>query len=197
MPSEADPDASRRPVWISFADHFLDTETRHCLPLSALTATEAGLSPEEARDVWRLEVVPAVGANLRHVAGEWAGWDEAWLIERIRSCRHRGLRALVMRRVPDVNERAWSVIEECMRALRAVAPERRRALADDLHALARHYFDFCPTPLEPTRHRELRRLFDAVLAPILSRALVGESRREHEARVTAALGDCRGGDAPG
>lgn len=82
-------DAALRRVWVAFADQFLDTETRHDLPLAALAAVEAGLSVDEALDVWRFEVFPVVGANLLSIAGEWAGWDEAWLAAEIREVRRR------------------------------------------------------------------------------------------------------------
>lgn len=33
------------------------------------------------------EVAPVVGANLFNIAGEWAGFDEAWLVERVQASR--------------------------------------------------------------------------------------------------------------
>lgn len=49
-------DPQRVDVWVAMADHFLDTETRHELPRTALACLEAGLSAAEARDVWYYEV---------------------------------------------------------------------------------------------------------------------------------------------
>src|SRR5262245_40531383 len=80
-------DPRRVAVWTAMADHFLDTETRHSVPFTALRCLEAGLTSEEACDVWRYEVTPVVGMNLWSVAGVWDGWDEAWLIEQIRRAR--------------------------------------------------------------------------------------------------------------
>jgi len=62
------PDAARRAVWIAFADHFLDTETRQELPWAALAAVEAGHSVEQARGIWSVEVRP-VGRILEAVEG--------------------------------------------------------------------------------------------------------------------------------
>ena len=76
-------------IWVSMADHFLDTESRPDLPLTALSCVEAGLSAAEARAVWEHDVAPAVGLNLLSFAGEWAGWDHDWLVARIEQVRAR------------------------------------------------------------------------------------------------------------
>jgi hypothetical protein len=123
-------------VWISMAEHYLDTETRAELPWTALACVEAGLSVEEARAIWREEVEPTLGSNLLCVAGEWAGWDEAWLVERLTARRARNARRGWFARrfkldATELNAAAWASIERCMRALLAVAPEARGALAQE------------------------------------------------------------------
>lgn len=185
-------DGSLRRVWIAFADQFLDTETRHDLPLGALAAVEAELTVDEARGVWRHDVVPVVGWNLLCVAGEWAAWNEEWLVAQIREVRRRvGVVGWLQRHAPDLNVRSWRAIAGCMQQLLSVERDRRTAMARDLHAIGRHYFDFVPHPLDHARRDELRRLFREVFAPIFAGtvyAMAGESRGAFEARVEAALG---------
>jgi hypothetical protein len=80
-------DPRRIEVWLAMADHFLDTETRHDIPLTAMRCVEAGLSVAEARDVWRYEVSPAVWPNGWSVAGEWDFWEREWLLGTIQEVR--------------------------------------------------------------------------------------------------------------
>ncbi len=186
------------PVWIAFAGQFLDTETRDSIPLAALAAVEAGLSVEDARATWCLDVAPLVGGNLLSVAGEWEGWDEAWLLERIRARRSRKSGRLA-RLVGTywwltVSGDVWRAVAQCMGELLAVGPERRRTTATDLRGLAGYYFDFCKRPFDlsvPGRREELTRLFRSVFLPIFSRLVVesaDESRALCEERVLQALG---------
>ena len=77
----------------------LDTEARHAIPGTALLWVEAGADEAAVRHAWRYEVTPAVWPNLWSVAGEWAGWNGAWLEARIRAAaRSRLGRARAARR---------------------------------------------------------------------------------------------------
>lgn len=179
-------------VWVAMAEHFLDTETRHTIPMTALCCVEAGLSTASARDEWRSHVVPAVGFNVLLVAGEWAMWDRRWLLDRIASLQARGPLArgigglLRVRHVDGVFEATSRMIDVLRTAEDSAA---QRILCQDLEALARYYFDFCPrawTDVEVGRRREVYRTFflDAI-AP----ALVQGEAEEADSRVKAALGD--------
>jgi hypothetical protein len=192
-------DDARRKVWIAFAEHFLDTETRQELPLSALAAVEAGFSVEEAREIWQYEVTPAVGFNGWCVAGEWAAWGDDWLLERTgriasrRRSRPSLASYLLYRLTVHFGHGIWVAIERLMRALLAVEAGERRALAEDLAALAQHYFDFLPRDLglqEPGRRERLRNLFDEVFLPAMRCAVVrvdGRTKKVCAARVEGAL----------
>jgi hypothetical protein len=128
-------EATRNAVWIAMAEHYLDTETRPAMPFTALTCVEAGLSVEAARRIWRDEVEAVLGVNLLSVAGEWAGWEEAWLIEKLKARRAFNTRAWgLMRfvRFVELNLTAWASIERSMNALLSVAPEERAALSREL-----------------------------------------------------------------
>lgn len=182
-------------VWVSMADHFLDTETRQDLPITALRCVEAGLSPMAARDVWQHEVSPAVGFNSFIVAGEWAGWDEDWLVARIAQARQSSWRApgrwlKLWQRVPLMAGN-WLAIERCMEFLRAMPSvgEQRRA-ASDLACLARHLFDFCADDLQDLEREDrerLDRLFPTPLDDLLGSALHERERAKAKHRVMQAL----------
>jgi hypothetical protein len=181
-------------VWISMADHFLDTETRHDLPLTALCCVQAGLSPAQARDVWQHEVTPAVGFNLFSVAGEWAYWDRDWLLERIQRVRsswwHRP--GWQRRRWPmPLMGGHWLAIERSIEFLQAVpAAAERELVARDLARLARHLFDFCPKDLATLAEDErarLRLLYPAPFSYLMESALGRTERADAEQRVQRAV----------
>jgi hypothetical protein len=192
-------DESRKRVWMAFAEHFLDTETRQELPQAALAAVEAGFSVEEAREIWCYEVTPAVGANLWSVAGEWAGWDEEWLVATVAEAARRRRRPpgigsyLAYRATVHFGHASWVAIERLMKALLAVDPAVRKTLASDLAALASHYFDFVPRDLglqSPGRRDELKRLYVEVFLPALRPTVFcgeGESAAMRAQRMEEAL----------
>lgn len=193
----SDDEPARIEVWKAMADHFLDTETRHDIPLTALRCVQAGLTMDEARDVWRYEVTPAVGLNLMLVAGEWAAWDEDWLVERIRRVRKRWWnRSRTARRLRDCVElgwllRIWPGIERGIFVLsREPSREAQGDLATDLAWLARHWFDFCPDdPRELDAHSRTRiaALYPEPFCSLVSPATVpGEGLLGH-CRIQIAL----------
>ncbi len=174
--------SSRIEVWVDMANHFLDTETRHDIPLTALRCLDAGWTVAEARDVWRYEVSPAVAFNVWDIAGEWAAWDREWLVHRIERLRAgwdsrpgtaRWLRYRI--RVHFLHA-VWRATERCMELLSGFAPDERRRAAQHLASLARHYFDFCPPDYGALGKRELERVS----------ALYHRSRRNGRRRRTSA-----------
>ncbi|HVY28740.1 MAG TPA: hypothetical protein VHB79_19425 [Polyangiaceae bacterium] len=189
-------DPRRVAVWTAMAQHFLDTETRHEIPLTALACIEAGLSIEQARLTWQDEITPVVGANLFSVAGEWVGWDEKWLVESIARQR-RGValpgpcRWLRYRLVGAAVHGVWVSVARCM-ALLLAAPDReqRRQLAQDLRFVARHCFDFCPrevAKLEPAQRARLAELEVATVLELFRPALARAEATDAQQRVEVAL----------
>jgi len=76
--------ARRLPVWTALSDLFLDQELqpgdyRHI----ASVIDHAGYSAAAAEDILRNEVAPAFVVNLWSVAGEWQGWPEDYVRERV------------------------------------------------------------------------------------------------------------------
>lgn len=77
---------ARTPLWEALADFWLDTELADDqLDHIARVIAASPYSLETVMGIHDEEVAPAVSANLLSVAGEWAGFDSAWLNER---CRH-------------------------------------------------------------------------------------------------------------
>lgn len=79
----------REAAWVALAELYLDTDIADRLPAIAheLAATPFDLDSLE-RILWD-EVHPALRANLASVAGEWAGFERSWLLQRIERVRRR------------------------------------------------------------------------------------------------------------
>lgn len=74
----------RLPIWKALSDLFLDTELRESDYRAIAEQIKAsGYSNQEIEDILWHEVFPALADNLRIVAGEWAGFSEKWLQDRI------------------------------------------------------------------------------------------------------------------
>lgn len=74
----------RMPVWMALSELFLDTELRevdHDRIAAVLAASP--YSVEKIEEILCCELTPVLKWNLRSVAGEWAGFNEQWLIEKI------------------------------------------------------------------------------------------------------------------
>lgn len=186
----------REEVWVAMADHFLDTETRHGIAQTALLCVSAGLSAEEARSVWRDEVSPAVALNLYAVAGEWAGWDRGFLIERI---EHAGRRRAgpfgwfwrffdrgLAREMDGVAES----IARHVSLLSAHDPPERERMAEALGSLARHAVDFCPEDYAALSEEARARLSALHAGPFwhaMEPSLLPEEREAARQRLTRAL----------
>lgn len=75
--------AERKKVWIALSDLFLDTDTSifHENIVKALLASPYSIA--EIEKIMLYEVYPVCRWNLLSIAGEWAGFDEKWLVEKI------------------------------------------------------------------------------------------------------------------
>ena len=194
---ERDENPGRIAVWRSMAEHFLDTETRHEIPVTALRCLEAELTIEEARNVWRYEVSPVVAINLWNVAGEWAGWDEKRLILAIRksrtACFNRPgpIPYLLYRFAVHFNHGVWVAIERCMHVLlQEPARKQRGRLANDLETLAQHWFDVAsgdPSEVDDATRLRLAALYPEPFYGIVKPATFSSERAASEERVRAAF----------
>jgi hypothetical protein len=74
----------RKQLWLAFSDLWLDTELDQAdLERIAAKMLESGYSITELKHIYQHEVAPVVYQNLLIVAGEWAGFDEVWLYDKI------------------------------------------------------------------------------------------------------------------
>lgn len=77
----------RYPVWLALAELYLDTELdEQSLRRIAAVAAASGFTWAEIQHINYHEVAPALWFNVQDMAGEWAGWDEKWVVERISAC---------------------------------------------------------------------------------------------------------------
>jgi hypothetical protein len=113
----------RKPVWIALSDLWLDTElTEDDLRRIAEVMRRSGYNVGELREIYLFEVAPVVFPNLLSVAGEWAGFDEEWLVHEVtkqasrRSPVLRTLVRLVIGRtvLTFATERHWRKLVEML-----------------------------------------------------------------------------------
>lgn len=76
--------SNRAPVWNAMAAFFLDNELQE-IEISHI-AEVCSLSPYSQKELERImfsEVWPAFLPNLLAITGEWSGWPEDFVIERV------------------------------------------------------------------------------------------------------------------
>ncbi|MEP5173011.1 MAG: hypothetical protein ABJQ42_08615 [Erythrobacter sp.] len=89
LPVLTDAEIERRlPVWSIMSDTFLDTELDddHYHRIAEMIA-QVGYSKQELETIYRCEVEPAFSHNLLDGIGEWAGWQEEFVRERVLATR--------------------------------------------------------------------------------------------------------------
>lgn len=74
---------TRKPIWVALSDLFLDTDVTLSYDYIVRVCAESRYTTEELKFILDNEVAPAVSDNLLSVAGEWAGFDEEWLVNTI------------------------------------------------------------------------------------------------------------------
>ncbi len=84
MTSAAPRAEERAPVWNALSELFLDTELQgddHERIARILAASP--YSEKKLEEILLFEVTPVLKANLMCAAGEWTGFDEAWMREKM------------------------------------------------------------------------------------------------------------------
>lgn len=85
-------DLERVRVWNAFSEFFLDTELdSNDLDRIAEILADSPFSIEELKHIYDKEVSPVCSWNLLLIAGEWAGFNEDWLIPKCKKqqMKHR------------------------------------------------------------------------------------------------------------
>lgn len=156
----------RRPVWSALSDLFLDTEVRPAHAWRARVCAGSGLDLPALRAIFDDELHPLLYSNLLSIAGEWAGFDDAWLEGAIVSRRARpglaGLidlssRALAGTAGKDVGRPDFEAVLALLPAARAVEagpPEAAERWSVTLECLVWFYLDARPAAW--THERALR-----------------------------------------
>jgi hypothetical protein len=76
----------RKPIWIALSEFYLDTELEESdIKYIAETILKSPYSLEEVKEIDKYEVFPVLIPNLLSTAGNWAGFNEDWLLEKIQS----------------------------------------------------------------------------------------------------------------
>lgn len=123
---EAVPDAAdaRIPVWNALSDLYLDTDVALSHDDIVRTLVASPYSLAEMHEMLMYDVHPALYRNLMSVAGEWAGFDEAWLVERIATIRRqpRWRRRITHWFARDIGAQ-WRTLEPMIRAARSAAAQ--------------------------------------------------------------------------
>ncbi len=122
--SEAGFDAAdaRIPVWNALSELYLDTDVTLSYDHIVRTLAASPYSLDELHEMLMYDVHPALYPNLMSVAGEWAGFDDAWLLERIAMARRqpRWRRRITHWFVRDIGVR-WRTLEPMIGAARSAA----------------------------------------------------------------------------
>lgn len=111
-------DAARVPVWIALSGLYLDTEVERFHDAIAATLAASPFDLDALRAMLVHDVHPVLFTNLMAPVGVWDGFDEAWLVERIRARGARPRRGLSRWFRGDIDAQ-WRAVAAKIAALRA------------------------------------------------------------------------------
>ena len=161
----ADEIEERRPIWVALSDLYLDTDSRLSYAYIARTLAVSRFTIEELHVILNEEIAPVLEHNLLQVAGEWAGFDETWLVDRILARQGRKRRMWLLVNMQD----EWQCIAQLTSILRALPAAAQSARAQAWHALIMLFVDKQPTcrPSTAFTLQELESFFRNDLWPLL------------------------------
>jgi hypothetical protein len=118
-----EPDA-RIPVWNALSDLYLDTDVTASYDHIVRTLAASPFPLDALHGMLMYDLHPALYPNLLSVAGEWAGFDEAWLLERIAAVRAqpRWRRRITHWFARDIGAQ-WRILEPMIRAARGATAQ--------------------------------------------------------------------------
>jgi hypothetical protein len=121
MPAASD---ARIPVWTALSELYLDTDVAAFRDHIASTLAASPYSLDALHEMLMYDVHPALYPNLISVAGEWAGFDQAWLVERIAAVRRQPCwrRRITRWFVRDIGVQ-WRTLVPMIQAARSVAAQ--------------------------------------------------------------------------
>lgn len=111
----------RRVAWAALSDLFLDTDTSLTRSWRVQTLAATPYSIEQLEFILAQEVYPICKSNLLSIAGEWSGFDQAWLesriLKRLRS-PFRRFHALNLGRLALLLSAEWQATKSAIRTAR-------------------------------------------------------------------------------
>lgn len=124
MPAACDDIDARIPVWVALSDLYLDTDVTFSYDHIVRTLAASPYPLNALHEMLMYDVHPALYMNLMSVAGEWAGFDETWLLERIEAVRRqpRWRRCISHWFVRDIGVQ-WRVLVPMIVAARSAAAQ--------------------------------------------------------------------------
>lgn len=121
MPPAEDDLDHRRPVWDALSSLFLDTDTSLSREWRVKLLASSPYSVEQLEHILVDEVYPICRWNLFSIAGEWAGFDMAWLEKKILRRLRSPLRFLHranLGRVTVPTSGEWAATKRCVSVAR-------------------------------------------------------------------------------
>lgn len=110
--------SKRKPIWLALSEFYLDTELNDAdFERIAKILKDSGYSLKELKRINYEEVAPVVSQNTLSVAGEWSGFNEEWLIEKIVKKINQGKRSIIFNKIykkyiDSVTYSFWEQIEK-------------------------------------------------------------------------------------
>lgn len=122
MPAASDDLDARIPVWVALSALYLDTDVAAFHEPIAGTLAASHYPLQALHEMLMYDVHPALYPNLISVAGEWAGFDDVWLVERIVAVRAqpRWRRRITHWFARDIGAQ-WRTLEPMIQAARSAA----------------------------------------------------------------------------
>ncbi len=113
---------ARIPVWAALSELYLDTDVTLSYDHVARTLAASPYPLETLHAILIDEVHPALCGNLLQVAGEWAGFDQAWLVARLQSvCAQPQWRRRLSRLCFGLVRDDWRTLEPMIHAARSAS----------------------------------------------------------------------------
>jgi hypothetical protein len=166
--NELSPIPDRRALWIAMSELFLDTDVRLHYAWVAQVAAASAFSLDELEAIFRDEVAPVLEPNLMSIAGEWAGFNEEWLVNAITAGegkRHTMQTAAL---------RDWQAVAHLVSCLRALPPALRQPRVALWRKLQPLFLDLVPPPpSDLPRADHLEYVFEREMMPSYGAALAG------------------------
>lgn len=116
----------RKPIWMALSKLYLDTELQEAgFRYIAFIIIQSPYSLDEVKEINKFEVFPVLYSNLLSVAGEWAGFNEDWLVNTIASslAKRSAIRKIRIKILffifKGLQKERWKKLEKVYNELRA------------------------------------------------------------------------------